>query len=75
MSRTKPYTEIGIRRLKCSRVGCENRATQQWQVCADLNQYRPICSDCDIAINEMVLRFMGWEDAEEKLAAYRETFA
>ena len=73
MSRRKPYTEIGIRRLKCSRAGCENRAVHQWNICADGNQYRAICSECDIAINELVLRFMGWADAEHKLDTYRQT--
>ena len=72
--RRRPYTETGIRRLKCSRVGCENRAVHQWNICADRNRYRPLCLDCDMAINEMVLRFMGWPDVEQKLAAYRKRY-
>lgn len=67
--RTKPYTEIGIRRLNCIR--CGRQATQQWQICADGNQYRPICTECDIELNEMVLRFMGFDNAEALIQEYK----
>lgn len=70
MPRKKPYSAIGIKRLKCFR--CGEQAKQQWQVCADDNTYRPICDDCDIALNELVLRFMGDKDAGKKMAAYRQ---
>jgi NAD-dependent SIR2 family protein deacetylase len=60
---------IGIRRLKCFR--CGKKAKYQWQICADGNQYRPICEECDIALNEMVLKFMGFPDWQEKMEAYR----
>lgn len=53
--RRKPYTEIGIRRMKCFR--CGSRASQQWNCCAD-GQYRPICTNCDVALNSLVLTFM-----------------
>ena len=59
--RKKPYTEIGIKRLKCIR--CNQKASQQWQICADKNQYRPICIDCDIKLNEMVIKFVGLSDS------------
>ena len=68
--RTKPYTERGIRRLKCSRVGCTNQARYQWQICADGNQYRRVCAECDVEINSMVLAFMGWPDAARKARDY-----
>lgn len=67
--RKTSYTAIGIRRLKCFR--CGKKAKYQWQICADGNQYRPICEDCDIALNEMVLKFMGFPDWQEKMEAYR----
>lgn len=67
--RKKPYTVIGIRRLKCFR--CGKQAKYQWQICSDGNVYRPICEDCDIALNELVLSFMGFEDKEEKMVRYR----
>lgn len=67
--RGKPYTEIGIRRLPCSR--CGKPATHQWQVCADNNLYRPICIDCDIELNSIVLVWMGDEDAVDKIHRYK----
>ncbi len=69
MSRKKPYTEIGIRRLKCFR--CQQPAIFQWQICSDKNTFRPICLSCDIALNEMVLKFMGFENWEEKIQKYK----
>lgn len=60
--RTRPYTVIGIRRKAC--VRCGKPARFQWQVCADGRQYRPICLECDIALNLLVTRWMNlphWE--------------
>lgn len=75
MSRRKrPYTAIGIRRLRCWRRGCHNRAQFQWQVCADGNAWRPICGPCDIALNAVVLKFIGDPRAKQKMAAYRRRF-
>jgi len=69
MSRKKPYTEIGIRRLKCFR--CGKPACYQWQICSDNNIYRPICVECDIALNEMVLKWMGFTDWKQKIDKYK----
>jgi hypothetical protein len=71
MPRMKPYTAIGIRRLKCIR--CGKRAVHQWQICSDGNQYRPICLECDIEMNEMVLKWIGFPDWAEKMDKYRKT--
>jgi late competence protein required for DNA uptake (superfamily II DNA/RNA helicase) len=68
--RKEPYTALGIKRLKCFR--CGNKASEQWQICSDGNVYRPICVECDIALNEIVLKWMGFEDAEEKMIRYKE---
>jgi len=68
--RKTPYTKIGIRRLKCFR--CSNRAEAQWQICSDGNVWRPLCLECDVKMNKMVLGFMGFKDSEEKIAKYRE---
>lgn len=65
--RKKPYTAIGIRRLKCFR--CRKPAEHQWQICADGNQYRPL--SCDVALNALVLRWMRDPKAKAKIAAYR----
>ena len=67
--RRKPYTVIGIRRLRCAR--CGEKAEHQWQVCADGNRYRPLCLRCDVLLNALVLRWMRDPDARRKIAAYR----
>ena len=70
--RRKPYTEIGIRRVRCYR--CGSRAATQWQICADDSVYRGICLKCDIELNELVLRYMGLgeEEIAWKMDRYRE---
>lgn len=69
--RLKPYTAAGIRRLKCYR--CGERATQQWSICSDGNLHRPLCTVCDVALNELVLEWMRMPIAERKrkLSMYR----
>jgi hypothetical protein len=71
MGRRKPYTQIGIKRLKCFRCGAQ--AKYQWQICSDENTFRPVCKVCDIELNELVLRFMRFpeEEIERKMVAYR----
>ena len=66
--RMKPYTDIGVRRLRCFR--CGERAHRQWQICADGNQYRPICMFCDITLNRVVLDYMRDPEIESKMVAY-----
>ena len=61
-SRQQPYTATGIKRLRC--VRCGDRADSQWQVCADSNNYRAICTACDVALNRMVLDWMGHPQAQ-----------
>ncbi len=57
VGRKKPYTEIGIRRLKCRR--CGKKCVAQWSACANNMQYIPMCLDCDIEINRMVLEYFN----------------
>ena len=71
MPRRMPYTERGIRRLRCWVAGCDRRAEHQWQCCADGNVYRGICLEHDIALNDLALRFVGDPDREAKMAVYR----
>lgn len=66
--RRAPYTENGIKRLKCIR--CGNPAEFQWQICADGNNYRPLCGLCDILLNKTVLIFMKHPDAEKLIDEY-----
>ena len=67
--RKKPYTQIGIRRLKCFR--CGGMPEFQWQICSDKNIFRPVCKKCDVELNEVVLKFMGFQDWKEKIKAYK----
>ncbi len=66
--RTKPYTDINVRRLPC--VRCGELASQQWLTRAD-GFWRPICTKCDIALNELVLKFMSDPDWKSKIKHYR----
>ncbi len=68
----KPYTANGIKQVECARCGNKPSA-QQWQICADGNLYRPICMDCDIQLNLLVLEFMGFSDADELVDRYAES--
>lgn len=72
--RRKPYTEIGIRRLRCFRCGAK-ACRQQWQICADGNQYRAVCNKCDVELNQLVLEFMNVPNREFKIEVYKEKLA
>ena len=67
--RRRPYTDAGIRRLRCTRCGA--KATRQWSACANGNRHTPLCDRCDVELNELALRFMRLARAEELLAGYR----
>ena len=67
--RREPYTEIGIRRLKCFRCKT-NTASQQWQICANKNLYLPICDECDVKLNRMVIDFMRFPNGHEIFNEY-----
>lgn len=67
--RREPYTKIGIRRVGCIR--CHRPAMFDWSICADNNAHRPICVECDIDLNRMVLEWAGDPDVEMKMEAYR----
>lgn len=66
--RSKPYTQIGIRRMSCCR--CGQPATCQWKICAD-QTYRPLCMECDIALNTLVLMFLRDPDRAQKITKYQ----
>jgi hypothetical protein len=67
--RRRPYTSIGIERIPCVRCGAT--ALHQWQICSDKRLYRPLCLACDIAVNDLLLRWMGDPDHAAKMKAYR----
>ena len=66
--RKKPYTTIGIGRVPCARCGLPS--VYQWSICANGNRYLGFCSDCDVAMNAMVMEFVGFENAKELLDWY-----
>lgn len=66
--RQEPYTAAGIVRLKCIR--CAGPAVHQWNICSDGNNYRPLCLPCDIALNRLVLEWIGHPRVDELIAAY-----
>lgn len=68
--RKKPYTDIGIARMACIR--CGGKAKFQWQICSDGNNYRPICTACDVALNRLVLKWMKHPQAQGLAIEYAE---
>ena len=66
--RKTPYTETGIKRMKCFK--CGGKAHAQWQICSDGNQWRPICKQCDIDLNRLVLEWLGVTDIGDKMQKY-----
>jgi hypothetical protein len=71
--RHHPYTAAGIRRVAC--VRCAQPAVHQWQVCADDRAFRTLCGACDIALNDLVLRWAGHPSPDAAMARYRERIA
>ncbi len=69
VGRRKPYTAIGIRRLSCYR--CELPAATQWQCCANGNRWLPLCRGCDVALNELALRFFRLPQGRKLIRQYR----
>ena len=73
MPRFTPYTSAGIKRVPCARCGAPGHAN--WNICADKvgdrTQFRAICQECDIGLNEVAMRFMFGDTREADLAAYR----
>ena len=69
MPRTKPYTSIGIRRVPCLR--CGEKSWYQWNICSLGTTYHGLCDQCDVGLNELVLRYMRIPDAEHIMEAYK----
>ncbi len=67
----RPYTVLEIQRQTCSVAGCSRRAAYQWQCCATGNRWMPLCKECDVALNEMVLNWSGHPEAEPLIKQYR----
>ena len=67
--RKNPYSKAGLKRLKC--VRCGKPASAQWQICSDGNNYRPLCDDCDIDLNRIVLEWAGHPAAADLIEKYK----
>ena len=67
--RAEPYTNYAIKRLKCVRCGAQG--VHQWNICADGNNYRVLCLECDIALNLLVLEWANHPNAKGLAEAYR----
>lgn len=72
LGRRKPYTVIGISRKNCAR--CGEKSFASWGICALDNFHFPICIDCDIALNDLVLGFMRVGGKQQIINEYRKTF-
>lgn len=68
IGRAKPYSLAGIRRCRCRR--CGKAASAQWSICANGNRQVPICTACDIALNRMVLTWLGADRVDDRMAIY-----
>lgn len=68
--RRTPYTEIGIARVPCVRCG-RKPSHHQFQLCADARLYRPLCIECDIELNRIVLQFFNLPNWERMFETYR----
>ncbi len=66
--KTKPYTARQIVKLAC--VCCGQPAKYQWNCCADGNVWRPICPECDILMNEIMLSLVRDPDRYQKMLDY-----
>jgi hypothetical protein len=68
IGRKKPYTQVEIAKQRCP---CGRPARYQWNCCAINNRWVPVCRDCDVGMNEMVLAFFRVPERARLMAAYR----
>ena len=68
MRRKRPYTDVEISRKSCYR--CQKPAQTQWKICSD-GAWRPLCLICDVALNELILTWMGDLKKNAKIRIYK----
>lgn len=68
VARKRPYTEAQLKKCDCFR--CGKPARFQWNACADDNVWRPLCEACDVELNVIVLRWMGFKNWKTKVKNY-----
>lgn len=64
LGRKNPYTKQGIRRVPCARCGLPSQ--HQWTVCSNGNRFMGVCLKCDIALNDMALKFFKFDPEHRK---------
>jgi transcription elongation factor Elf1 len=70
--RRKPYSAIGISRIPCAR--CGKPSTQQWSICSNGNRYLGVCTECDIRLNVLVLKFFRFKNISRMIRQYAKRF-
>lgn len=66
----KPRTNEQMAKMHCQKCGAKP-AVHQWSSCANGNRHVAVCLDCDWAVNELLLAFMGIKQRAQLMAAYR----
>lgn len=67
--KVREYTKAELKRVHCVRCG-DKPCWSSWTACADGGLHRPICMECDILLNRMVLLWMHDPAVRAKIAAY-----
>lgn len=52
-------------------IRCGHPSQCQWAVCANDKRFLPLCIECDIALNRLVMMFLNFDDPDEFIADYR----
>ena len=71
--RSKPYSEIGLKRMACSACN-KAKASEQWSLrpCViGKHVWFAICLDCDLELNAKLLEFFNHPEAEQLMIDYR----
>ena len=76
MSKLKPigrrtqYTQDTIQRAKCFK--CKTRpAKEQFNICALGGRFVPICPECDVELNALVLNWLDVPEKDERMKIYQ----
>lgn len=69
--RRRAYSEAGLKRVPCAHCGASSVAQWSLRPCAiGTTGWYPLCADCDMELNRLVMEFLRLPDAAERLAAY-----
>lgn len=71
IGRKKPYTTKGLKRILCACCK-KQKARFQWTACAINSRYVPVCTDCDIHLNILLVTAFGTPNGPKLLKKYAE---